>query len=217
MEKFANIYAIAALLSRTNIDTDMIIPQKFLKTVKRSGLGRHVFTNIRYFEDGSEREDFVLNKPTYRNARILVVGENFGCGSSREHAVWALKNFGIACIIATGFADIFYNNCFRNGLLPIILSQDIIKKITNVIEQNLGAIFTIDLEKQEITDPNEDIVKFEIEPFRKHFLLQGLDEISLTLKKHDSLTAFEADQVRTQPWLYHEPEESREIMKMKWL
>lgn len=202
MEKFTLIRAIAAPMPRANIDTDMIIPQKFLKTITRSGLGKHAFTNIRYYEDGSERKDFILNQPPYNKAHILLAGENFGCGSSREHAAWALKDFGITCIIAPSFADIFLSNCFKNAILPITLSHDTVQNFIDEAQQNLNSLFTVDLEKQEITGPNNDVVRFDIDPFRQHCLLQGLDEIDLTLEKESCLTAFETNQAIIQPWLY---------------
>ena len=202
MEKFTIVQAIAAPLPRANIDTDMIIPQKFLKTIKRSGLGIHAFSNIRYCQNGSKKKEFILNQPPYDKAGILLTGENFGCGSSREHAAWALKDFGIKCIIAPSFGDIFYSNCFKNGLLSITLSQDIVQKFIEEAQQNLGCLFTVDLEKQQITDPHNDVVSFDINPFRQDCLLHGLDEIDLTLKKESRLTVFETRQAHTQPWLY---------------
>lgn len=202
MDKFTSIRAVAAPLPMINIDTDMIIPQKHLKTIKRSGLGKYAFSNIRYNDDGSERQDFILNQPAYRNAQILITGENFGCGSSREHAPWALKDLGLKCIISSSFADIFYGNCFKNGILPIKLPQDIIDDLMKDAGLGANAIFTIDLQKFEITRPNGEIVKFEIDAFRQHCLINGLDDIGLTIAKDEKITAFEEKQKIQQPWLY---------------
>ena len=202
MEKFTKIRAVAAPLPIINVDTDMIIPQNFLRTIERSGLGKHAFNNIRYHDDGSEREDFVLNQPAYRNAQILIAGENFGCGSSREHAPWALMDFGIRCVIAPSFADIFHGNCFKNGLLPIVLPQDIIDDLMKDAENGANAVFTIDLENFEITRPDGQVVKFEIDSFRQHCLVNGLDDIGLTMERDEAISAFEAKQKAQQPWLY---------------
>lgn len=202
MDKFTKIRAVAAPLPIINVDTDMIIPQNFLRTIERSGLGKHAFHNIRYNDDGSEREDFVLNKPAYRNAQILIAGENFGCGSSREHAPWALMDFGIRCVIAPSFADIFHGNCFKNGLLPIVLPQDIIDDLMKDAENGANAVFTIDLENFEITRPDGEVVKFEIDSFRQHCLVNGLDDIGLTMERDEAISAFEAKQKAQQPWLY---------------
>ncbi|MCF8473297.1 MAG: 3-isopropylmalate dehydratase small subunit [Emcibacter sp.] len=202
MDKFTRLSAIAAPLPMANIDTDMIIPQQYLKTIKRTGLGVSAFSNIRYHDDGSEREDFILNKPAYRKAEILIAGENFGCGSSREHAPWALKDFGLKCIIAPSFADIFYGNCFKNGLLPIKLPQETIDLLLDDASRGANAIITVDLENQEISGPDGGKVSFEIDPYRKHCLLNGLDDIGLTLEKKDKIKDFEAQKRLSQPWLF---------------
>src|SRR5277367_6499573 len=174
MEKFTTLEGVAAPLRMINIDTDMIIPKQYLKTIKRTGLGAGLFSEKRFNDDGSENKDFVLNKPAYRKSKILVAGDNFGCGSSREHAPWALLDFGITCVISTSFADIFYNNCFKNGILPIKLPQADVDKLMDDAERGANAIITIDLEKQEITGPDGGMVKFELDPFRKHCLINGL-------------------------------------------
>ncbi|MDG1439036.1 MAG: 3-isopropylmalate dehydratase small subunit [Emcibacteraceae bacterium] len=202
MDKFIKIRAVAAPLPITNVDTDMIIPQNHLRTIERTGLGKFAFSNIRYHDDGSEREDFVLNKPAYRNAEILIAGENFGCGSSREHAPWALTDFGLKCIIAPSFADIFYGNSFKNGLLPIKLPQEIIDDLMKDAEMGANAVFTIDLENLEITRPDGEIIKFEIDAFRQHCLINGLDDIGLTMARDEKISEFEAKQKLVQPWLY---------------
>lgn len=202
MDKFIKLRAVAAPLPQANIDTDMIISQNHLKTIKRTGLGKHAFGNIRYHDDGSEREDFILNQPAYRKAEILVAGENFGCGSSREHAPWALKDFGIKCIIAPSFADIFYGNCFKNGLLPIILPQDIVDQLMDDAERGANAIITIDLENQQISGPDGGSVSFEIDPYHRHCLLNGLDDIGLTLQKKDIIEEYKATKKLSQPWLF---------------
>ncbi len=202
MDKFIKLSAVPAPLPMNNIDTDMIIPQQFLKTIKRTGLGIHAFSNIRYHDDGSEREDFVLNRPAYRKAEILIAGKNFGCGSSREHAPWALKDFGIKCIIAPSFADIFYGNCFKNGLLPIKLPQEVIDRLMDDANRGANAIITVDLEQQQITGPDGGVVSFEIDPYRRHCLLNGLDDIGLTLQKKAAIADYEAKKKLTQPWLF---------------
>jgi 3-isopropylmalate/(R)-2-methylmalate dehydratase small subunit len=201
MEKFTTITAVAAPLPMINVDTDMIIPKQFLKTIKRSGLGKDLFNEMRFLDDGSENPDFVLNKPAYRNAQILVAGENFGCGSSREHAPWAIQDFGIRCIIAPSFADIFYNNSFKNGILPIVLPAEDVEKLMDDAERGANAIVTIDLENQTITGPDGGEIKFELDPFKKHCLLNGLDEIGLTMEKEHSITDFEAKRRVATPWL----------------
>ncbi len=201
MEKFTRLTGVAAPLPITNIDTDMIIPKQFLKTIRRSGLGKALFYEMRYNEDGSENPDFVLNKPQYRNASILVAGENFGCGSSREHAPWALLDFGIRCIIAPSFADIFYSNCFKNGILPIVLPKEDVDRLMEDAERGANATVTVDLEKQEITGPDGGVIRFDIDPFRKHCLLEGLDDIGLTLQKLDRIEAYEKRQAEEFPWL----------------
>jgi 3-isopropylmalate/(R)-2-methylmalate dehydratase small subunit len=202
MEKFTKLRGIAAPLPMMNVDTDMIIPKQFLKTIKRTGLGKNLFDEMRYGQDGQEKPDFVLNKPAYRDAKILVSGENFGCGSSREHAPWALLDFGISCIIAPSFADIFYNNCFKNGILPIALPQADVDKLMDDAERGSNAIVTVDLETQEITGPDGGKIRFEIDAFRKHCLLNGLDDIGLTLQKAASIESFEGRNRGGQPWLW---------------
>lgn len=202
MDKFTSIRAIAAPLPMSNVDTDMIISQDHLKTIERTGLGQFAFSNIRYNDDGSEKSDFVLNQPAYRNAEILIAGENFGCGSSREHAPWALTDFGLKCIIAPSFADIFHGNCFKNGLLPIKLPQEIIDDLMKDAEHGANAIFTIDLENLEITRPDGEVIKFEIDAFRQHCMINGLDDIGLTMARDEAISAFEAGQKLQQPWLY---------------
>jgi len=200
MEKFIRLRSIAAPLRRSNVDTDLIIPQKFLKTIQRTGLGKHAFLPIRYHADGTERADFVLNRPPFRQARILLAGDNFGCGSSREHAAWALCDFGIRCIIAPGFADIFRANCFKNGMLPIQLPGPL---VTAMMDEALpDSRVTVDLQTREITRASGELVGFDIDPFRQRCLLQGLDEIALTLQKATLISEFEARQAHSQPWLY---------------
>ncbi len=201
MQKFDKLTGVAAPLPQINVDTDMIIPKQFLKTIKRSGLGKNLFDEMRYTPDGKEKPDFVLNRPAYRNAQILVTGENFGCGSSREHAPWALLDFGIRCIIATSFADIFYNNCFKNGILPVILPQADVDKLMADAERGANAIISIDLASQEIRGPDGGVVKFEIDPYRKQCLMEGLDDIGLTLKQEASIGQFEQKRAAQQPWL----------------
>jgi 3-isopropylmalate/(R)-2-methylmalate dehydratase small subunit len=185
-----------------NVDTDMIIPKQFLKTIKRTGLGRHLFDEMRFRPDGRENPEFVLNRPAYRNASILVSGENFGCGSSREHAPWALLDFGIRCIIAPSFADIFYNNCFKNGILPIALPKDQVELLLDDAGRGANAVLTIDLEQQVITGPDGGRITFAIDPFRRHCLLNGLDDIGLTLQQVTAIDAFEKNQRLGQPWLW---------------
>lgn len=202
MEKFTKIRAVAAPLAITNVDTDMIISQDHLRTIERTGLGKHAFSNIRYHDDGTERDDFVLNKPAYRNAEILIAGENFGCGSSREHAPWALMDLGLRCIIAPSFADIFYGNSLKNGLLPIKLPQEIVDDLMEDAEQGANAVFTVDLENLEITRPDGEVVSFEIDGFRQNCLINGLDDIGLTMKRSDKISVFEEKQKTQQPWLY---------------
>ncbi|PWG18405.1 3-isopropylmalate dehydratase small subunit [Salibaculum griseiflavum] len=201
MEKFDKLTGIAAPLPLVNIDTDMIIPKQFLKTIKRSGLGVNLFDEMRYDRQGNEIEDFVLNKPAYRDAQILVAGDNFGCGSSREHAPWALLDFGIRCVISTSFADIFYNNCFKNGILPIVLPQEDVDKLMDDAERGSNAVITVDLESQTITGPDGGEISFEVDPWRKHCLLNGLDDIGLTLEKAPSIDAFEAKMSAERPWV----------------
>ena len=201
MDKFTTLTGVAAPLPITNIDTDMIIPKQFLKTIKRTGLGTSVFYEMRYDEEGNPNPDFVLNKPAWSNAQILVAGDNFGCGSSREHAPWALLDFGIRCVISTSFADIFYNNCFKNGILPISLPQADVDKLMDDAQRGANATLTIDLEAQEIRGPDGGVIRFDIDPFRKHCLLNGLDDIGLTLEKRDSIAAYEQKMTADRPWL----------------
>ena len=201
MKKFETFTGVAAPMPIRNIDTDMIIPKQFLKTIKREGLGVHLFDEMRYQDDGSENPDFVLNKPAYRNAQIIVAGDNFGCGSSREHAPWALNDFGIKVIISTSFADIFYNNSFKNGMLPIKVDQETLDKLMDDAERGENARLTIDLESQTISGPDGGSVSFDIDPFRKHCLLEGLDDIGLTQQKADKIEAFEEKRKAAQPWL----------------
>ncbi len=202
MQKFDKLTAVAAPLPLVNIDTDMIIPKQFLKTIKRTGLGKNLFDEMRYTPDGKEKPDFVLNKPAYRKAQILVAGANFGCGSSREHAPWALLDFGIRCVISTSFADIFYNNCFKNGILPIKVSQKDLDKLMDDAERGANSTLSVDLEAQEIRGPDGGVVKFEMDPFRKKCLMEGLDDIGLTLQEKSAIDAFEEKQKLSQPWLY---------------
>lgn len=201
MDKFTKISGVAAPMPITNIDTDMIIPKQFLKTIKRSGLGVNLFDEMRYDDDGKEIADFVLNKPQYRNAQIIVAGDNFGCGSSREHAPWALLDFGIRVVISTSFADIFYNNCFKNGILPIVVDKDTLAALMDDAERGANATVTVDLETQTIKGPDGGEVKFEVDPFRKHCLMNGLDDIGLTMEKADKIDTFEAARETAQPWL----------------
>lgn len=202
MQKFIEITAIAAPLPIKNVDTDMIIPKQFLKTVKRTGLGANLFDEMRFTPEGEEIPDFILNKEPYRNAGILISGDNFGCGSSREHAPWSLLDFGIRCVIATSFADIFYNNCFKNGILPIALPQAEVDKLMDDAKRGANAKITVDLVSQEIKGPDGGVIKFEVDPFRKKCLLEGLDDIGLTLEKEDKINAFESINKNETPWLY---------------
>ena len=202
MDKFTSLTGVAAPLPMINVDTDKIIPKQHLKTIKRSGLGKALFDEMRYRQDGSENPDFVLNKPAYRQAKILVAGENFGCGSSREHAPWALLDFGIRCVIASSFADIFYNNCFKNGILPIALPQAEVDKLMDDAERGSNAIITVDLERQEIAGPDGGRIRFDIDPFRKHCLLNGLDDIGLTEQKNAEISAYEEKVRLARPWQF---------------
>ncbi len=201
MEPFKTLRGIAAPLPMINVDTDMIIPKQFLKTIRRSGLGRALFHELRTRPDGSQNPDFVLNQPAYSKAQILVAGANFGCGSSREHAPWALLDFGIRCVIAPSFADIFYNNCFKNGILPIALPQADVDKLMDDAERGANAIITVDLEAQEIRGPDGGCVKFDIDPFRKACLINGWDDIALTLRQEDAIAAFEQRRSQSVAWL----------------
>ena len=202
MQKFTSLTGVAAPLEIRNVDTDMIIPKQYLKTIKRTGLGTGLFAELRYKDDGSENPDFVLNKPAYRKAKILVAEDNFGCGSSREHAPWALLDFGVRCVISTSFADIFYNNCFKNGILPIKLPQEIVDELMDDAKKGANARLTVDLEKQTITRPDGGVVKFDIDPFRKHCLLNGLDDVGLTLQKAPAIASYEEKSRLGQPWLW---------------
>ena len=201
MEKFKTFTGIAAPMSDHNIDTDRIIPARFLKTIKRTGLGVNLFNDIRYNDDGSEVEDFVLNQPAYRNAEILVAGDNFGCGSSREHAPWALKDFGIKCVISTSFADIFFNNSFKNGLLLIRVSPEQRDALLEDARRGENARISIDLENQKIVRPDGEEIPFEVDPFRKHCLLEGLDDIGITLQSEDKISSYEDKRKSQMPWL----------------
>jgi len=201
MEKFTTLTGVAAPMKITNIDTDMIIPKQYLKTVKRTGLGSGLFSELRFNDDGKENPDFVLNKPAYKAAQILVAGDNFGCGSSREHAPWALLDFGIRCVISTSFADIFYNNCFKNGILPIKVSPEDLAKLMEDAERGANATLTVDLEAQEIRGPDGGVVSFDIDQHRKHCLLNGLDDIGLTMEKAGKIESFEKKAVVERPWL----------------
>src|ERR1043165_779684 len=191
MDKFTKLEGVAAPLRMVNIDTDMIIPKNYLKTIKRTGLGKGLFSEKRFKDDGSENPDFVLNKPAYKHAKIIVAEDNFGCGSSREHAPWALMDFGIRCVISTSFGDIFYNNCFKNGVLPIKVSPEDLEKLFDDADRGANATLSIDLESQEIRGPDGGVVKFEIDQFRKHCMLNGLDDVGLTMVKKDKIGAFE--------------------------
>ncbi len=200
MDKFTSLQGIAAPFPMVNVDTDRIIPARFLKTIKKTGLGKNLFNELRYNGDGSEKPDFILNKPAYREARILVAGDNFGCGSSREHAPWALIDFGIRCVIAPSFADIFNNNASKNGMLLIALPQETVDKLMEDAEKGGNARLSVDLEKQRIVRPDGEVIDFDIDPFKKHCLLNGLDDIALTLQKDDRIGAFEDERKTAQPW-----------------
>ncbi len=205
MDKLTKISGVAAPMPLINIDTDMIIPKQFLKTIKRSGLGVNLFDEMRYDDDGNEIEDFVLNRPAYRNANILIAGDNFGCGSSREHAPWAIKDFGIRVVVSTSFADIFFNNCFKNGILPIVLPQEQVDILMEDAERGGNAIMTVDLEANVITTSEGQMIPFTVEPFRRSCLLQGLDDIGLTLEKIDHIEAYETRMSAEQPWIFDKP------------
>ncbi len=201
MDKFDKLTGIAAPMPLVNIDTDMIIPKQFLKTIKRSGLGVNLFDEMRYDREGNENADFVLNKPQYRETEILVAGDNFGCGSSREHAPWAIKDFGIRCVIAPSFADIFYNNCFKNGILPIQVSEDELETLMHAAERGANFTLTIDLESQEIKGLESGDIAFKIDSFRKHCLINGLDDIGLTMAKAGEIDTFESKMGNDRPWV----------------
>jgi 3-isopropylmalate/(R)-2-methylmalate dehydratase small subunit len=201
MDKFTQLTGVAAPLPIINIDTDMIIPKQYLKTIKRTGLGTALFSEMRYNEDGSENPDFVLNKPAYRHATIIVAGDNFGCGSSREHAPWALLDFGVRCVISTSFADIFYNNCFKNGILPIKVTPEQLKLLMDDAERGANATISVDLEAQTIKGPDGGSIHFDIDPARKHVLLEGLDDIATTMKEGAEIAAFESRVATSRPWI----------------
>jgi len=201
MEKFEKLSGVAAPMPMINIDTDMIIPKQFLKTIKRSGLGVNLFDEMRYDDNGEEIPDFVLNQPAYRDAQILVAGDNFGCGSSREHAPWAIKDFGIRCVIAPSFADIFHNNCFKNGILPIALPQEQVDLLMDDAQKGANARIEIDLESQTITTSDGETISFDVDPFKKHCLLEGLDDIGLTYEKSAAIDSFETRSAAERPWV----------------
>lgn len=201
MQKFETLTGIAAPMPLVNIDTDMIIPKQFLKTIKRSGLGVNLFDEMRFNQDGTEIPDFVLNQPQYRKTQILVAGDNFGCGSSREHAPWALADFGIKVIISTSFADIFYNNCFKNGMLPIVLPADQVEVLMKDAEKGENARVTVDLENQTVTTSDGEAFSFEVDAFKKHCLIEGLDDIGLTMEKSASIDSYEAAAAQARPWV----------------
>ena len=201
MEKFEKLHGIAAPMPLVNIDTDMIIPKVFLKSIQRSGFGKHLFDEMRFNRDGTEIEDFVLNKPQYRAAEILIAGDNFGCGSSREHAPWAIADFGIKCIVSTSFADIFFNNCFKNGILPVVLPQEQVDLLMADAEKGANARVTVDLEAQEITTSEGEVITFDVDAHRKHCLLEGLDDIGQTMQKQSAIDSFEAQASAERPWV----------------
>jgi len=200
MDKFTTLTGIAAPMALVNIDTDMIIPKQFLKTIARTGLGVNLFDEMRYNLDGSEIADFVLNQPAYRKAEIIVAGDNFGCGSSREHAPWALLDFGIRCVISTSFADIFYNNCFKNGILPIVMPQEVVDILMADAKKGANARQTVDLLTQTVTTSDGQVFGFEVDGHRKHCLINGLDDISLTLEKVSAIDSFEKKNAALHPW-----------------
>jgi 3-isopropylmalate/(R)-2-methylmalate dehydratase small subunit len=200
MDKFTKLTGVAAPMKIRNIDTDMIIPKQYLKTIKRTGLGSGLFSELRFNEDGSENPDFVLNQPAYRDAKIIVAEDNFGCGSSREHAPWALLDFGVRCVISTSFADIFFNNCFQNGVLPIRVSREDLDKLMDDAERGANATMTIDLEAQEIRGPDGGVVKFDIDAFRKHCMINGLDDIGITMQKDAGIASYEGNLAQSRPW-----------------
>ena len=201
MDPFNTLTGIAAPLPLINIDTDMIIPKQFLKTIKRTGLGVNLFDEMRYDDDRNEIPSFVLNKPQYRDANILVTGDNFGCGSSREHAPWAIRDFGISCVIATSFADIFYNNCFKNGILPVVLPQEQVDVLMKDAEKGANARISVDLEAQTITSSDGEVFNFEVDAFKKHCLMNGLDDIGLTMEKAAAIDSFESSAAQSRPWV----------------
>lgn len=202
MEKYTNHTSVAALMNRSNVDTDQIIAKQFLKKVERTGFGQHLFHDWRFNEDGTPNVDFELNNPKFDGAKVLVVGDNFGCGSSREHAPWAIDDYGFNTIISTSFADIFYNNCFKNGILPVVVDADTLKALMAEISANEGVALEIDLEGQSVSSPGGIKVGFEIDGFRKHNLLNGLDDIGLTLAQTDKIDAYEVKHKQMFPWLW---------------
>ena len=201
MQPFTTLTSTPAPLKVINVDTDMIIPKQYLKTIKRTGLGTALFSEMRYKEDGSENPDFVLNQPAYRKAEILVAGDNFGCGSSREHAPWALLDFGIRCVISTSFADIFFNNCFKNGILPIVMPQEVVDVLMEDARKGANARMTVDLENLTVTTSDGQSFAFELDPFRRHCLLNGLDDIGLTMEKSAAIDTFETQMAQSRPWV----------------
>ncbi|MDG1281551.1 MAG: 3-isopropylmalate dehydratase small subunit [Pseudorhodobacter sp.] len=201
MEKFTKLTGIAAPMPLVNIDTDMIIPKQFLKTIKRSGLGANLFDEMRFTQDGAEIESFVLNQPAYRKAEVIVAGDNFGCGSSREHAPWALLDFGIRSVISTSFADIFYNNCFKNGILPIVMPPEVVEILMADAQKGANARMTVDLESQTVTTSDGQSFPFDLDPFRKHCLMNGLDDIGLTMEKAASIDTYETTAAQSRPWV----------------
>ena len=201
MDKFTTLTGIAAPMPLVNIDTDMIIPKQFLKTIHRSGLGKNLFDEMRYDAEGNEIPDFVLNQPAWRDSQIIVAGDNFGCGSSREHAPWALLDFGIRCVISTSFADIFYNNCFKNGILPIVMPQEVVDVLMEDARKGANARMTVDLEAMTVTTSDGQSFPFELDPFRRHCLLNGLDDIGLTMEKAGAIDAYETQMAQSRPWV----------------
>ncbi|MFC3527838.1 3-isopropylmalate dehydratase small subunit [Paracoccus mangrovi] len=201
MDKFTTLTGIAAPMPLVNIDTDMIIPKQFLKTIHRSGLGKNLFDEMRFNADGTEVADFILNQPAYRETQIIVAGDNFGCGSSREHAPWALLDFGIRCVISTSFADIFYNNCFKNGILPIVMPQEVVDVLMEDARKGANARMTVDLENLTVTTSDGQSFGFELDPFRRHCLLNGLDDIGLTMEKSSAIDTFETQMAQSRPWV----------------
>lgn len=201
MDKFTTLTGIAAPMPLVNIDTDMIIPKQFLKTIHRSGLGKNLFDEMRFNPDGSEVPDFVLNQPAYRDSQIIVAGDNFGCGSSREHAPWALLDFGIRCVISTSFADIFYNNCFKNGILPIVMPAEVVEVLMDDAKKGANARITVDLEAMTVTTSDGQSFPFELDPFRRHCLLNGLDDIGLTMEKAPAIDSYETQMAQSRPWV----------------
>ncbi len=201
MDKFTTLTGIAAPMPLVNIDTDMIIPKQFLKTIHRSGLGKNLFDEMRFNQDGTEVADFILNQPAYRESQIIIAGDNFGCGSSREHAPWALLDYGIRCVISTSFADIFYNNCFKNGILPIVMPPEVVEALMEDARKGANARMTVDLEAMTVTTSDGQSFSFELDPFKRHCLLNGLDDIGQTLQKSSAIDAYEAQMAQSRPWV----------------